>query len=354
MDPSHVEHLLRGVSVAVTGGAGYVGSAVAHRLARMGARVTVIDTLVKGHRWAARDLDLVEVDVRDAAGLERVFRSRQTRAVCHLAALATIPESFAEPALFLDVNHGGTLAVLSAMRAAGVPALAFASTCAIFAAPARAGDALREGMPEEPLSPYATSKQLAERAILEADARGEVRATCFRFFNAAGADREANVGEAHDPETHAIPRLLRWALGRGDFKVFGTDYPTRDGTCVRDYVHTDDLAWAHARALASLLDGRDDARGSFNLGSGVGTTVRELVERVCERLDVSRRPPTGPRRDGDAPVLLADSARAKEALGWVPRHDLDAILDSAIWWEREALGDGRLPDAVGAAQGPRP
>ncbi len=335
MDPAHVSKALRELPVVVTGGAGYVGSAVSHLLTRLGARVTIVDTLVRGHRWAAGALPIETVDIRDRAGLVKVFRDHGTRAVCHLAALATIPESFADPEGYLDVNHRGTTELLAAMREAEVKVLAFASTCAIYATPADPTAALREGGAENPLSPYATGKQLAERAIREADARGEVRASAFRFFNAAGADRAAGVGEDHEPETHAIPRLVRWAMGQGDFAVFGTDYPTRDGTCVRDYVHNEDLAWAHARALAALLEGNDRARSVFNLGSGVGTTVRELVERTRALMGVTARPVEGPRRDGDAPTLLADSAHARDVLGWIPQHDLDAILGDAIWWERE-------------------
>lgn len=335
MEAKQVEARLRDVPIAVTGGAGYVGSAVAHLLSRLGARVTVIDTLVKGHRWAAGELPLETVDIRDRDGLAKLFRARGIGAVCHLAALATIPESFADPEEYLDVNHRGTTSVLAAMKDANVPVLAFASTCAIYATPSDPTAPLREGGAENPLSPYATGKQLAERDIREANARGDVRAASFRFFNAAGADRAAGVGEDHEPETHAIPRLVQWALGKSDFKVFGTDYPTRDGTCVRDYVHTEDLAWAHARALTALLEGDDRARQTFNLGSGIGTTVKELVARTCALMNVSKRPGEGPRREGDAPTLLADSARAKEVLGWVPQHDLERILRDAIWWETE-------------------
>jgi UDP-glucose 4-epimerase len=327
----------------VTGGAGYVGSAVAHLLARLGADVTVVDTLVRGHRWAVGSLSLETIDIRDRGALASMFRARGIGAVCHLAALATIPESFADPEGYLDVNHRGTVTLLEAMKEAGVPVLAFASTCAIYATPSDPTAPLREGGAENPLSPYAAGKQLAERAIREADSRGDVRAAAFRFFNAAGADRTAGVGEDHEPETHAIPRLVRWALGRGEFAMFGTDYPTRDGTCVRDYVHNEDLAWAHARALAALLAGNDRARQTFNLGSGIGTTVRELVERTCALMNVTIRPTEGPRREGDAPTLLADSSRARDVLGWVPKHDLDSILSDAIWWETHGRRHHQLP-----------
>lgn len=335
MDEDAVGCALRGTPVVVTGGAGYVGSAVAHALARLGARVTVIDTLAAGHAWAAEGLSLIVKDVRDVRGMTAVLRETGARALCHLAALATIPESFERPDEYEDVNVGGTHALLAAARETGVPVFVFASTCAVYATPSESGARLREGDAEAPLSPYAATKLAAERAVLEADARGELRAAVLRFFNAAGADRVARIGEAHEPETHAVPRVLRWALGRGEFTIFGTDYPTRDGTCVRDYVHTADLAWAHALAAASLLVGREQARGVFNLGSGVGTTVRELVERACALVGTARRPPVGPRREGDAPVLLADITRAQKLLGWQPRRGLDETLADALWWEEE-------------------
>lgn len=328
---------LDGVPVLVTGGAGYVGSAVAHHLARVGARVTLFDDLSTGHREAAGALPLVVGDVRDARCVERALRESGARAVCHLAAIANIPHSFADPELCESVNHGGTRALLVAMRAAGVRALAFASTCAVYAPPA-AGTVLREGDPEAPGSPYAASKQRAERAIDGAVGEGFLEAISFRFFNAAGADRAAGVGEDHEPETHVIPRLLRWARGEGDFVLYGDDYPTRDGTCVRDYVHVTDLADAHARALARLLGDPGAPAGVCNLGSAVGTSVRELVERVRARTHCARDLTLHPRRPGDAPQLLADVSRARAWLGWGAARDLDAVLDDALWWELRRRG----------------
>lgn len=324
---------LANVRVLVTGGAGYVGSAVAQHLARAGARVSLFDDLSTGHRHAARGLPLFVGDVRDEEALRRALRESGAQAVCHLAALANIPESFADPERCDAVNHGGTRALLAAMRENDVKALAFASTCAVYAAPAP-GAVLCEGDREDPASPYARSKQRAEGAIREAMDASNVRAVCFRFFNAAGADRAAGVGEEHAHETHVIPRLLRWARGKGDFALYGDDYPTRDGSCVRDYVHVTDLADAHARALARLIAEPDAPTGVCNLGSAVGTSVRELVAEVRALLRCARTLAVHPRRDGDTPQLLADTSRARAWFGWQARHSLASVLDDALWWER--------------------
>lgn len=324
---------LNGTGVLVTGGAGYVGSAVAHYLARAGARVTLFDDLSAGHRHAAQGLPLIVGDVRDEAALCEALRESGATAVCHLAALANIPESFSDPARCDEVNHGGTRALLRAMESRGVRTLAFASTCAVYAAPAP-GQVLREGDPEAPASPYASSKQRAERAIHEAVSAGSVRAVCFRFFNAAGADRAAGVGEEHADETHVIPRLLRWARGAGDFALYGDDYPTPDGSCVRDYVHVTDLADAHARALARLLGDPGAPTGVCNLGSTVGTSVHDLVSRVRGLLRCERALTVHPRRAGDTPQLLADTSRAREWLGWRAQRSLSDVLEDALWWEQ--------------------
>lgn len=324
---------LDGVPVAVTGGAGYVGSAVAHALERAGARVTVIDSLVHSQRAPRAPLSFIKLDVRDTGALARALAGQ--RAVCHLAALANIPDSFARPEEYRDVNVGGTRSVLEAMALANVKHLLFASTCAIYAPPAGTTP-LCEGDVEAPESPYAQTKRSAEAVIAQAVQVDPARlqASALRFFNAAGADRLACIGEEHEPETHAIPLLLRWALGEGDFAVFGRDYPTPDGTCIRDYVHVVDLAEAHVRALRFGLDG-GSLPSVINLGTGAGTSVHELVERVCSLLGLpaERRPPVAGQRPGDAPFLLARPDRARTLLGWQPSRDIDKILDDALWWE---------------------
>lgn len=327
-----------GLPIVVTGGAGYIGSVVAHHLARHGARVTVVDSLVEGRREAVGALDFEQLDVRDEARLARTLERTGARAVCHLAAFANIPHSFEDPALCADVNVAGTRSVLAAMRRCGTKALVFASTCAIYAPPAATGAPLREGDAEDPASPYATSKRDAEDAIFAAEAEGQLAAVALRFFNAAGADRVARLGENHRVESHLIPLVLRWAKHGSAFKIFGTDYPTPDGTCVRDYVHVVDLAEAHACALRLLSreEGRaGQGRRVFNLGSGVGTSVLELVERVRAMLAVEATPQTAARRPGDSPFLCADPERARRSLAWQPRRDLDTILADAAWWEAQ-------------------
>lgn len=336
--PPAVLDALRGFSIAVTGGAGYVGSVVSHELARHGARVVVLDDLSAGHAWATKGLAFVSCDVRDAHSVERALRAHEVQAVCHLAAQANIPESYANPTHCNAINLGGTEAVLHAMERVGVSSLAFASTCAVYAPPAP-GEILREGDREAPESPYARSKLAAEQAIEAWVRRSGGTAACFRFFNAAGADREAHVGEAHEPETHLIPRVLRWLKGEGSFAIYGDDYPTDDGTCVRDYVHVLDIAAAHAKALALVRHDRTHIRNGFrifNVGSGVGTTVQSLVERARALVGTSRQALVHPRRDGDAPRLLADPARARQELGWSAQYDLETILRDALWWERNS------------------
>ena len=228
--------------VVVTGGCGYVGSVVAHRLAEEGAEVLIVDSLVHGHIEAAGALPLAHLDVRNTDEMARVLREFRADSVCHLAALASVPESFEHPAEYEDVNVRGTRSLVDAMCASGVRHVVFASTCAIYDAPADAAHRLREGAPERPSSPYAASKHAAEQVLRNAGPAG-ISALALRLFNVAGADLAAGLGEAHEPETHVVPRLVRWAAGRGHFEIRGSDHETPDGTCVRDYVH---LSMSHA------------------------------------------------------------------------------------------------------------
>jgi UDP-glucose 4-epimerase len=250
-------------------------------------------------------------------------------AVMHFAALIEVGESVKEPARFYDVNVNGALTVLEAMRAHGVGAFVFSSTCATYGNPQRLP--LDEHHPQWPVSPYGWTKLIVERMLHDFRAAYGLRSTMLRYFNAAGAAPDYGVGERHLPETHAIPLALFPLLGRrAGFSIFGEDYDTRDGTCVRDYVHVLDLADAHVRALSQLLDGA--AGGAFNLGTGQGTTVKELLAAI-ER--VTGRPvpaSSAPRRPGDAPALVANAQKAKDELGWAPTRSLDDIVASAWRW----------------------
>ena len=315
--------------VLVTGGAGYVGSHACLKLAEAGYEPIVFDDLSNGHEAFVRWGPFERGDIRDRARLAEVFERHRPVAVMHFAALIEVGESVRFPGRFYETNVGGAANVVQAAQTAGVGAFVFSSTCATYGDPVRVP--MDERHPQAPLNPYGRSKLMIEQALADMDAYAGLRFTALRYFNAAGADPEGRVGERHEPETHAIPLLLQAAQGRRPgFSIFGTDYETRDGTAVRDYVHVLDLADAHVSALKRLLDG--GASDVFNLGTGTGTTVRELIEAV--KRTTGRDFPvveTG-RRPGDAPVLVADNAKAREALGWSPRWSLDDIIAHAWAW----------------------
>ena len=318
-------------SILVTGGAGYVGSHACKALARAGYRPIVYDNLSRGHAEAVRWGPLVVGDLADRDRLTGAMRSHQVAAVIHFAAFAYVGESVTNPELYYANNLGGSLALLGAMRAAEVEHIVFSSTCAVYGVPDEVP--IRETTAKAPLNPYGDTKLAIERALHWYAGAYGVRYAALRYFNAAGADPEGEIGEDHEPETHLIPRVLRAALGRGDpVEIYGTDYPTPDGTAIRDYIHVSDLADAHVRALSHLAAG--GASGAFNLGTGQGCSVREViaaVERVGGRPVPWRE---AARRPGDPPELVADPALARSILGWQPRHsDLDTIIDTALAWE---------------------
>jgi UDP-glucose 4-epimerase len=316
--------------ILVTGGAGYVGSHACLALSQAGFCPVVYDNLSNGHAEFVQWGPLERGDIRDGARLDAVFAAHRPVAVMHFAALIEVGESVKEPQRFYEVNVGGALSVIAAARRAGVDKLVFSSTCATYGAPVRTP--MDETHPQAPLNPYGWSKLMVERILLDLDRYAGFRSAILRYFNAAGADPEGRIGEWHEPETHAIPLAIEAALGRrSGFKLFGTDYETRDGTCVRDYIHVLDLADAHVRALKRLLDG--GTTEAFNLGTGEGTTVRELIgaiERACGRFEVAQ----APRRDGDSPALVANAAKAHALLGWKPERSLDDIVGSAAAWHQ--------------------
>src|SRR5437870_3822882 len=321
-------------SILVTGGAGYVGSHACKALATAGFRPVVYDNLSRGHRAAVRWGPLVEGDLHDRARLVAAMREHRVTAVMHFAAFAYVGESVTDPELYYSNNLGGTLALLAAMREAEAATMVFSSTCAVYGIPERLP--IRETTAKAPLNPYGDTKLAIERALAWYAAAYGMRYMALRYFNAAGADPDGEAGEDHEPETHLIPLVLRAALGRGNpVEMYGTDYPTRDGTAIRDYIHVSDLADAHLRALDHLAAGGDST--ALNLGTGRGHSVREViaaVERIGGRpvpqREVARRP-------GDPPELVADPALALSQLGWQPRHsDLDTIIASALAWETRA------------------
>jgi UDP-glucose 4-epimerase len=323
-------------TVLVTGGAGYVGSHACLALARAGFRPVVFDDLSNGHREHVQWGPLEVGDIRDAARLDAVFADHQPVAVLHFAARIEVGESVRDPGAFFDVNVGGAITLIEAARRAGVNALVFSSTCATFGEPVHLP--MNETHPQAPLNPYGRSKLMVEQALADYDRHVGFRSAVMRYFNAAGADPEGRIGEWHEPETHAIPLAIQVALGqRPYFTIFGGDYETRDGTAERDYVHVMDLADAHVAAVRRLLAGGSSE--SYNLGAGAGTTVRELVDGVGRAAGAPLAVQVAPRRQGDAPALVADNAKAREQLGWRPSRDLDAILSSAWRWHQAQAGD---------------
>lgn len=316
-------------SVLVTGGAGYIGSHVAKALARAGRRVVVYDDLSAGHRSAVRWGELEIGDVRDTPRLCGVIRRHGVRAVMHFAAWALVGESAENPLGYYGNNVEGTLGLLRAVAAEGVGCFVFSSTAAVFGHPDTTP--IVESHPTRPINAYGETKLAIERALPYVERAHGVRSVCLRYFNAAGADPDGELGEEHSPETHLIPRAIEAAMGGEPLQVFGTDYPTPDGTCLRDYVHVDDLARAHLLALAYLE--RGGASEVFNLGNGRPFSVLDVIRSV-ERVSGAHVPwSAGARRSGDPAVLFASSDRIRRVLGWVPTIDaLDRIVSTAWAW----------------------
>lgn len=316
----------------VCGGAGYIGSHMAQWLAAHGHHVTVLDNLSTGHREAVRWGELVEADLLEPTSLERAFAGRRFDAVMHFCASSLVGESVREPYAYYRNNVAGTLNLLETMRRHGVDRLVFSSTAAVFGNPVT--EMIDEGHPKAPINPYGASKLMVERILADAAHAYGLRSTALRYFNAAGALPEHGIGEAHACETHLIPNVLKAALGSGPaLKVFGDDYPTPDGTCVRDYVHVQDLAQAHALAL-DYMESHPGAH-AFNLGNGQGFSVREVIAAATEVTGSPIPYETAPRRPGDPAVLVASSERARLELGWKPVWtDLRDIIRSAWEWHR--------------------
>jgi UDP-glucose 4-epimerase len=318
--------------ILVSGGAGYIGSHTVRRLVDRGYAPVVFDNLSRGHRWAVPEgVPLIVGDLADVGLVTRTLRRYDLGAVIHFAASSQVGESMQDPRLYYANNVGGTLGLLDGMLGAGVERIVFSSTAAVYGD--QAGGPLGEDSPLAPTSVYGRTKLMIETILSDYAAAYGLRYAALRYFNAAGADESAAIGEDHDPETHLIPLVLRAArLGQPPLAVFGTDYPTPDGTCVRDYVHVTDLAEAHILALEGLAERRALV---CNLGNGAGFSVREVV-RTAER--VTGRPVPvreAPRRDGDPSVLVADSSRIRRELGWQPRlADLEVIIRTAWQWEQ--------------------
>jgi UDP-glucose-4-epimerase GalE len=310
--------------VLVTGGAGYIGSITVRHLLEAGHHVQVVDNLSRGHRTAAPSSLLTIISLQDSSDLEPLLAG--VDAVIHFAAFIAVGESTREPELYFSNNIGGTLCLLDAMNRAGVRQIVFSSTAAVYGNPRIVP--IPETEPFAPVSPYGESKTTVERILAELDRYRGLRSVCLRYFNACGSEPEHNLGEQHEPETHLIPLLLR-AISTGEpIRIFGNDYPTPDGTCIRDYIHVSDLAQAHLAALDYLLKGGPSDQ--FNVGTGEGLTVMEVVRAVEEITGCKVPYQIAERRDGDAASLVADSTKLQKKLGWKPtRSSLKQIVKDA-------------------------
>ncbi len=325
-----------GRSVLVTGGAGYIGSHTCKALAAAGFRPVVYDNLVSGHRWAVKWGPFVHGDLADGERLARTLREHDICAVVHFAAHAYVGESMQRPGKYFHNNVSNSINLLEAMRGRGIEAMVFSSTCATYGMPDRVP--IDEAHPQRPINPYGESKLFVERALGWYGAAHGLRSVALRYFNAAGADPEGEIGERHEPETHLVPIAMETALGRRpSMDIYGTDYGTPDGTAIRDYVHVTDLADAHARALRHLLQGGETLR--LNLGTGRGHSVREVVECVARRVGREIATRRCARRPGDPAELVAAPGRARRVLGWEPRFSaLPTIVDTAWRWHAEGEG----------------
>jgi UDP-arabinose 4-epimerase len=322
---------MTGETVLVTGGAGYIGAHTCKALAAENFRPVAYDDLSRGHRWAVRWGPFEEGDVADGDRLRRVFEKYRPAAVIHFAAFAYVGESVADPGRYYRNNVAGTLSLLEAMRDVGIPQLVFSSTCATYGIPVRIP--IVEETPQVPINPYGATKLIAERMLMDFGEAHGLTSIALRYFNAAGADPEGELGEEHDPEPHLIPLVLKAASSGEIVTIFGNDYDTPDGTCIRDYIHVSDLADAHVRALAANVAlGRCTA---LNLGTGEGYSVADVI-KIAEKVTGRRiRVVVGPRRLGDPALLVANAAKARTVLDWCPRFSqLENMIETAWRWHQ--------------------
>ena len=319
--------------VLVTGGAGYIGSHTCKQIAEGGYDPISVDNLSTGHTWAVKWGDLEKCDIRDTDRLSEIFSRYNPEAVMHFAAHCYVGESVKNPEKYYSNNVGGTMSLLEVMRKHDVKTLIFSSSSVTY------GDvhstSIEELHPQNPINPYGVTKYLGERMIFDYGIAHNLRFISLRYFNAAGADADAEIGEAHNPETHLIPLTLDCAAGkRNEISIFGTDYNTRDGTCIRDYIHVSDIAAAHLRALDYLLSGKESH--FLNLGNGNGYSVREVIDCSIKVTGHDINVAEGPRRAGDPPQLISDTRKAKKILGWYPKREkLETIIEDAWRWHQK-------------------
>ncbi|MCA0401788.1 MAG: UDP-glucose 4-epimerase GalE [Proteobacteria bacterium] len=315
--------------VLVVGGAGYIGSHACKILKRAGYTPIVFDNLVYGHEDAIKWGAFEQGDIRSRDDLDRAFSQHNPEYVMHFAAFAYVGESVLEPSKYYENNLVGSISLIEAMRRHGVEKIVFSSTCATYGEVATLP--IHEATPQNPVNPYGFTKLAVENVLRDYGRAYGIRSVALRYFNAAGCDPEGELGERHTPETHAVPLAILAALGHGVFNIFGTDYPTPDGTAIRDYVHVNDLADAHVRALAYL--DRCSGSAAMNLATGQGTSVKQLIKAVERATGCTVPVRYMPRRAGDPPVLYASSEQAAELLGWQPSFtDVNLIVETAARW----------------------
>jgi len=319
------------MNILVVGGAGYIGSHMVKQLSLSGTDVITLDNLSCGYKDAVKYGELIEGDLGDRSLLDKIFSERRIDAVMHFAAFIEVGESVIHPAKYYQNNVSNTQVLLDAMIRHDVEHFIFSSTAAIFGEPEYTP--IDESHNKKPINPYGRSKLMVEQILEDYDKAYGLRSTCLRYFNAAGADPDGELGERHDPETHLVPLILQAASGRREnIKVFGQDYPTEDGTCVRDYVHINDLCEAHSLALTRMQDGGKSAR--YNLGNGKGFSVRQVIDATKSVTGKDFTVIEDARRPGDPAVLVADSTQARDELNWQPRFDkLETIIETAWNWE---------------------
>jgi UDP-glucose-4-epimerase GalE len=318
--------------ILVTGGAGYIGSHTVHLLRRRGYEVTVIDDLSRGHEHNVSSVDFHRLNLLDTKALTDLLAGRSFDAVIHFAAYIAVGESTQKPELYFANNVSGSISLFTAMEQAGIRKLVFSSTAAVYGTPERVP--ITEDFPFAPVSPYGESKVMVEKILRWLDQYRGLRSVSLRYFNACGAEPGSELGEQHDPETHLIPLLLRAVETGNPITIFGDDYDTPDGTCIRDYIHVSDLAEAHILAVESLMNG--GASDQFNVGTGEGRSVREVIQAVEEVVRQKVPYQVGARRAGDPPELVADSRKLRNTLGWTPTYvDLRDIVATAWEFERK-------------------
>jgi UDP-glucose 4-epimerase len=315
--------------ILVVGGAGYIGSHMLKTLISEGYPVVILDNLSTGHRRLLTGGEFVEGSLGDSILLDKIFSENSIQAVMHFAAFSLVGESVQRPLKYYRNNISETISLIEAMVRHSVKRFIFSSTAAVYGEPEKTP--ISEDHPCRPTSPYGTSKLCVERILADCDRAHGLKSVCLRYFNAAGADASGMIGELHNPESHLIPLILKSAMSKKPVKIFGSDYPTPDGTCVRDYVHVTDLAQAHLLALQALLDGAESR--TFNLGNSIGHSVRQVIDVAQKVTGMTIQTIEDQRRPGDPAILVADSGRIKRELNWKPKYeDLERIIATAWKW----------------------